>query len=119
MFASILLEMKLYDVSVPIQEGMPVWPSDPGLLVRLASSIAKGAGANVTRIDMGAHTGTHMDAPFHFEPNGYGIDQIPLEVLIGPCRVFDLTNIEGHINRAALVKCDLRGVMRALFKTGN
>jgi arylformamidase len=48
-----------------------------------------------------------------------GIDRLPLEVLVGPCRVFDLTNILGHINRAALEKCDLRGVTRALFKTKN
>jgi arylformamidase len=111
--------MKLYDITVPVHEGMPTWPGDPGLSLRLASSTAKGSVANVTRIDMGAHTGTHMDAPFHFEPDGVGIDRLPLEVLVGPCRVFDLTNILGHINRAALEKCDLRGVTRALFKTKN
>ena len=111
--------MKLYDVTVPVFEGMPTWPKDPGVSLQPARSIARGDEANVTRLEMGAHTGTHMDAPFHFEPNGNGIDQIPLEVLIGPCRVFDLTNIPGHIDRAALEKCDLRGVTRALFKTKN
>jgi arylformamidase len=111
--------MKIYDVSVPVYEGMPTWPEDPGVLLQHARSIARGDGANVTRLEMGAHTGTHMDAPFHFEPNGYGIDRIPLEVLVGPSRVFDLTNLRGHIDRAALEKCDLRGVIRALFKTKN
>jgi arylformamidase len=111
--------MKLYDLTVPVFEGMPTWPKDPGVSLRLARSIARGDGANVTHLEMGAHTGTHMDAPFHFEPDGSGIDQIPLEVLIGPCRVFDLTNIPGHVDRPALEKCDLRGVTRALFKTKN
>ncbi len=112
-------EMKIFDISVPVHEGMPTWPSDPGLSLELASSFAKGGHSNVTRIEMSAHTGTHMDAPFHFEPDGCGIDRLPLDVLIGPCRVFDLTNIEGHIGRAVLEKCDLRGVIRALFKTKN
>lgn len=110
---------KLYDVSVLVHEGMPTWPGDPGLSLKRASSIARGDAANVTRIDMGAHTGTHMDAPAHFMATGQGIDRISLETLIGPCRVFDLSAWTGHINRAALEQCDLRGVMRALFKTRN
>ncbi len=111
--------MKLYDLSVPIHEGMALWPSDPPLSMKLASSMARGDRANVTRLEFGAHTGTHMDAPFHFMRDGSGIDQIPLETLIGPCRVFDLTDIPGHIDRAAVERCDLRGVTRALFKTRN
>src|SRR3989304_3616474 len=111
--------MKIYDISVPVHEGMPIWPSDSALSLKLASSFAKGDHSNVTRIEMSPHTGTHMDAPFHFEPDGYGVDRIPLEVLIGPCRVFDLTKVEGHINCAVLERCDLRGVTRALFKTKN
>ena len=85
----------------------------------LASSIAKGGVANVTRIEMGAHTGTHMDAPFHFEPNGTGIDKVSLETLIGPCRVFDLSSGTGHITRADIEAGDMAGVTRALFKTRN
>ena len=111
--------MKFYDVTVLVSEEMPVWPKDPAVALPLAQSIARGDAANVTRIEMGAHTGTHIDAPIHFEPNGCGIDQLPLDVLVGPCRVFDLTAVPGHINRAVLAQCDLRGVTRALFKTRN
>jgi arylformamidase len=111
--------MQLYDLSVPIQPGMAVWPKDPGVALPLARSLARGDGANVTRIEMGAHTGTHMDAPCHFKPDGAGIDEVPLDTIIGPCRVFDLTEIPGHIDRAAVERCDLRGVTRALFKTRN
>jgi len=111
--------VKIQDISVLVQNGMPTWPGDPKLSLQLANSIARGDVANVTRIEMGAHTGTHMDAPFHFIANGRGIDQLPLDVLIGPCRVFDLRGDPGHITRAALEKCDWAGVTRALFKTRN
>ena len=59
----------------------------------LASSIAKGGVVNLTHLDMGAHTGTHMDAPVHFYRDGSGVDELPLEALFGACRVFDLTGI--------------------------
>jgi arylformamidase len=111
--------VKIHDVSVLVHNGTPTWPGDPQLSMQLASSIARGDVANVTRIEMGAHTGTHMDAPFHFVANGSGVDQLPLDVLIGPCRVFDLSGKTGHITRAILEKCDLAGVTRALFKTRN
>ena len=111
--------MAIHDITVPIHPGMAVWPKDPGVSLPLARSLARGDGANVTRIEMGAHTGTNMDAPFHFVPAGAGIDQLPLETIIGPCRVFDLTGIPGHIDRAAVEQCDLAGVTRALFKTRN
>lgn len=111
--------MKIHDVSVLVHEGMPTWPGDPKLSMRLASSIARGNAANVTRIDMGAHTGTHMDAPFHFRADGYTIEKLPLEVLMGRCRVFDFTNITTHISRAMLEAVDMAGVTRALFKTRN
>src|SRR5579863_10084194 len=121
--------MKIHDVSLLLHGEMVIWPGDPKLSMNLASSIAKGGVANVTRIEMGAHTGTHMDAPFHFEPNGTGIDKVSLEALIGPCRVFDLSSGTGHITRADVEACDMAGsertgsfgagVTRALFKTRN
>jgi len=111
--------LKIYDVSVLVHEGMPIWPGDPKLSMKLASSIAKEGAANVTRLDMGAHTGTHMDAPFHFVPDGSTIEKLSLDVLMGRCRVFDLTASTENISRAMLEKCDLSGVTRALFKTRN
>ncbi|MGD1018413.1 MAG: cyclase family protein [Verrucomicrobiia bacterium] len=111
--------MKIHDVSVLLHGEMLIWPGDPKLSMSLASSISEGDVANVTRIEMGAHTGTHMDAPFHFKPNGSGIDKLSLEVLIGPCRVFDLSSGTGHVTRAALEACDMASVTRALFKTRN
>lgn len=111
--------LKIYDISVTISEALPTWPGDPEVSVRLASSMARGDEANVTRLSLGAHTGTHIDAPFHFAPDGAGVDALPVDLLIGPCRVFDLTGEWEHLGRNALARCDFQGVSRALFKTVN
>lgn len=111
--------MKIYDISATVSEALPTWPGDPAVSIRLASSMAQGDEANVTQLSLGAHTGTHIDAPFHFEPDGIGVDALPLDILIGPCRVFDLTGAWEPIGRNALARCDFRGVSRALFKTTN
>ncbi|MBW6472889.1 MAG: cyclase family protein, partial [Anaerolineaceae bacterium] len=58
--------MKIFDVTVPIKNFMPVWPGDPRVDNQLVFSIEKGDEANVTSIKMSAHTGTHIDAPRHF-----------------------------------------------------
>tara|TARA_B100000676_G_C17657607_1_gene619797 strand:+ start:44 stop:700 length:657 start_codon:yes stop_codon:yes gene_type:complete len=111
--------MVFHDVSVTISEDLPVWPGDPSVSLKLTSSIARGDTANVTQIKMGAHTGTHIDAPYHFEPNGKTIDQLAINTLIGPCRVIEMLNIEGAIGPSALEKVDLDGATRILFKTKN
>ncbi len=111
--------MTLYDVSLPISEELPIWPGDPGISMTLSSSLARGDAANVTRLTMGVHTGTHIDAPCHFEPDGVSIDRVSLDVLMGPCRVFSLTGIEESIGRSDLEKLDFVDVLRVLFKTRN
>jgi arylformamidase len=79
--------MQIFDVSVPISDRLPTWPGDPKLSLVRASSIANGDAANVSRLDAGVHTGTHVDAPVHFVDGAPGIDSIPIETLVGPCLV--------------------------------
>jgi len=111
--------MKLHDVSILISEDIPIWPNDPGISMDLTRSIARGDNANVTRLNMGVHTGTHIDAPFHFEPNKATIDQLSLDVLIGPCRVFEIPEISKAIGPSDLEKLDFDNHIRVLFKTKN
>ena len=111
--------MKLHDVSVLISKDLPVWPGDPGISITLASSLNQGDDANVTRLSMGVHTGTHIDAPFHFEAEGMTIDQLQIDTLIGPCQVFELPEIKGGIGPDDLQRLDFKGTTRVLFKTRN
>jgi len=99
---------------------MPVFLGDPPVRIELAQAIAEGASCNVTRLDMGAHTGTHVDAPVHFIEGGSGADALPLEALIGPAWVVDGTRLTGEIDEGALDGLDIPDdESRLLFKTPN
>jgi arylformamidase len=111
--------MKMHDVSLLISEDLPIWPGDTGISMTLASSLNHGDDANVTSLEMGVHTGTHIDAPFHFEPEGMSIDELSIDTLVGPCRVFDLSGIIEGIGPEDLKSLDFTGVNRVLFKTKN
>ncbi len=109
----------MYDITHPISEDLPVWPDDPPLKLSLAFDLSEGDAVNVTAIQMSAHTGTHFDAPRHFIPEGLTVDQLPLNRLIGPCRLVALLYLKTSIDRVDLEVLDLRGVTRILFKTQN
>jgi|1186.fasta_scaffold05283_3 arylformamidase len=81
--------MQLIDVTAPIRAGMPVYPGDPPVRMELAQAIADGDAYNVTRLDLGLHTGTHVDAPVHAIDGGAGIEALPLDALVGPAEVVD------------------------------
>jgi arylformamidase len=106
------------DVSVPVRSGMVHWPEDPEVKLERTKSIADGEEANLTRLDMSAHTGTHMDAPLHFFDEDPGMEGLPLDAVIGPARV---VRIEGEepIDRGHVEELDLRAGERVLFRTTN
>lgn len=110
----------IYDVSVPIVNSMPVWPSDPpvNLTPQSHPSKDKSHTVRITRIEMGSHTGTHIDAPWHMVDGGRRLNQIPIETLIGPTTVVEIPG-RRSIARADLEKLTLTGVKRILFKTDN
>ena len=107
----------MFDVSVPIHPEMVVWEGDPKVSVEQAASLEAGDPANVTRLELGSHTGTHVDAPLHFLPGGDGVDRLPLDALIGPALVLDLTAVERDVEAGDL---DFPvGTERLLLKTPN
>jgi arylformamidase len=81
---------KAVDLTHNLQNGMHVYPGDPSPSFETYKSLEKD-GVNLTRIVMGSHTGTHLDAPKHFIQGGIGIDQIPPNKLIGEAYVADLS----------------------------
>lgn len=112
--------MKFHDISVTVTSELPTWPGDPSVELGRVSKIEEGANANVSRITMGVHTGTHVDAPFHFLENGTTVDTLPLDVLIGSVQVVDVGEQVDVINADVLKKSSLiPGVSRILFKTRN
>ncbi len=113
--------MALHDISVPIREGMPIYRGNPGFEIHLDSALADGAGANVSKITMGAHTGTHMDGARHFFDDGAGTDALPLDAMLGRCEVVALPDVGlGPIDEAALRGAGIpAGTERVLLKTPN
>jgi kynurenine formamidase len=83
---------RIVDLSVPLTEDTPVYPGDPVPRIRPASTIAA-EGFNLLSVSMGSQTGTHVDAPYHFEEAGLRIDQLDLSLFVGPGVVVDVT---GH-----------------------
>lgn len=75
------------DISTPIRDDMPVYPGDPTVRITRALAMARGDAADVTRIDMPAHAGTHVDAPAHVIPGATGVEGLDVDALIGGCHV--------------------------------
>jgi arylformamidase len=111
--------MKIYDITVPIRAGMPVYEGDPGVKIDSWSAFAKGDSSNVSVLSFGAHTGTHVDAPAHFIEGARRIDALRLETLIGPARVIRVPDTMTEIDAGFIEGSDLSGIERVIFHTRN
>jgi arylformamidase len=112
--------MRIYDVSLPIMPGMPIWPGDPQVDFERVAKIEDGADANVTHIHMSVHTGTHVDAPYHFlGGKALSVDQLSLKMLTGRAYVLHLPEVDlitAAVLEGAYIPPRTR---RLLFKTRN
>ena len=108
--------MKIHDISRPIHTGMPGWPGDTPAEFAFANTKAQGYSANVGRLRVSLHCGTHADAPYHYNDAGLKIDAVPVETYVGPARVVD---IRGHrsITTHLLGSHDYSATPRILFKS--
>ncbi|NJK52276.1 MAG: cyclase family protein [Leptolyngbyaceae cyanobacterium SU_3_3] len=112
--------MTYIDVSVDVSDDLPVWPGSPA--IRFERNLALDAGdiANDTTLNFSVHTGTHIDAPLHFLPNGKSVDQISLDILIGPVYVAEVPDDIDVITVSVLENLALTdGIRRLLLKTRN
>jgi len=110
--------MEWIDISVPLRSGMVHWPGDPVVKINRVRDAEKGDRNTLSEMCMGAHSGTHMDAPLHFVRGGAGIDQFPLDVAMGRARVIEIGDVESIIPEE-LELYDIRQGERILFKTKN
>jgi len=113
--------VEIFDISVPIRDGMLHYAGNPPVHVTRVHSLEDGEPANVSELDMGAHSGTHVDAPDHFIEGGAGAEALPLDALIGPAEVVDATAATSALDLATLRGLELppRESERILFKTRN
>ncbi len=106
------------DISVPVRDAMVHWPGDPPISIKRVMDIEQGDMINLSVISMGAHTGTHVDAPIHFVGKGQGIDDMPVDTLVGRARVIEIRDPES-IKPEELARHRIRHGERILFKTEN
>ena len=106
-----------WDVTRRVSNALPNWPGDTPVSYQVTASIASGSSVNVGAISMSTHTGTHVDAPWHYDDAAVKLDAVPLEVYVGPCVVVDA---RGHdlLESGLLADMDLTGISRVIFKTG-
>ena len=110
---------KIYDISLPLSESLVVWPGDPPVRITHTSHLDRGDPYTVSRLELGAHVGTHVDAPAHFVRGGAGVDRLALDLLVGPAQVV-------HVAEGSALTPDVLealaippGTERLLFRTRN
>lgn len=110
---------RIYDISTPVRNGGVVYPGNPPIRIEPQQAISRGAGANVSAVAFGSHTGTHIDAAKHFFDDGQTVDQIPLDRLVGPAIVLSFADDLMSIGAADLAQQDLGSHTRVLLRTRN
>jgi arylformamidase len=110
---------EIIDISVPLLPGMPVWPGDGDFRIVPVKRMATGDKNNVSRLDCGVHTGTHVDAPWHFLKEGNTVEQLPLDAMLGEAFVAYLPEVD-VITAETLSQLTLpAGATRLLLRTRN
>lgn len=111
--------MQIYDVSVPLSATTPTYPGDPKIDINEWATMENGDAANVSVLHMGAHSGTHVDAPVHFIAGAPTVESLPLSALIGEAEVIDVPEDVTVIDEPFVSsKCNGPSA-RILFKTRN
>ncbi|MFB5190661.1 arylformamidase [Alicyclobacillus fastidiosus] len=110
------------DISQRLDSNVPTWPGDTPFSYRLTWTKQMSGSVNVGQITMSTHTGTHIDAPFHFDENGKKVLELDVNLYVGPARVIHLPAMDqgaiGSIGVEDIERVDLQGVTRLLIRTG-
>jgi arylformamidase len=110
---------EIIDISVPLKPEMPVWPGSPGFKLYRTMNLAAGDEANVSQLETDVHVGTHVDAPCHFLQEGTAVEELSLDVLIGPAYVAYLPEVKA-VTAADLEELNLPpNTTRLLLSTTN
>jgi arylformamidase len=108
------------DVSAPLDaKTTPVYPGNTPIKLDFMHDMRQGEKFTLSTYSIGAHSGTHIDAPQHFIKDGSAIEQVSLATMIGPARVIDCSPDAVAIDATELNKHKWRGAKRILFRTRN
>ncbi|MEI4804239.1 arylformamidase [Bacillus sp. NPDC077411] len=111
-------ENKWIDISQPLNNDIATWPGDTPFSYEVSWTKEQSGSVNVGKVSMSIHTGTHIDAPFHFDSDGKKVSDLDINVYIGPARIIDVTGHES-IGAKELKAHDLEGVSRLLLRTSS
>jgi arylformamidase len=111
-------QMTIHDITIPMSDSLAVWPGDTPFRFTWTWRKKDGATVNVGQFRLSVHTGSHADAPFHYDDAGVTIDAVGLEPFIGPARVISVPGCL-RIRREDVERFDLSGTPRVLFHTGS
>ncbi len=110
--------MKIIDISMEIKGDMIVYPQNPEPKIEQYAFVNEN-GSNESKITLGSHTGTHIDAPLHKKENGKSLGEIPLNGFYGKCKVLDLINTGNEIHEDDLTQYEINEDDIILLKTEN
>jgi arylformamidase len=109
----------IIDISRTLSPAIAVWPGDTTFSLQSNSSLSEGASVNVTSLSLSAHTGSHIDAPYHFESTGITVEALPLETYWGPAQVVSVRQQEGALRPEVFAGFDLARAPRLLVRTAS
>jgi arylformamidase len=99
---------------------MVTFDGDPAVILERTSALAAGDVCNLSRLDFGVHSGTHVDAPNHFIDGASGIESVPLDVLVGPALLLDASRDGSQIDREAVRRLAIPdGTERVLIRANS
>lgn len=112
--------MKLYNISMPINPSMAVYKGKASKrpIITVDGDFNTGS-AYESRLEMNLHTGTHIDRSLHMIPDGTTVESLDLKQVVAPCTVIDLTTVQERIGREDLENKDIRENTFVLLKTRN
>jgi arylformamidase len=108
--------MKLIDISRKLGKNVPTWPGDTPFSFQIEWSKADSGSVNVGKVEMSTHTGTHVDAPFHFDDEGKRIYDLDLNLYVGKALVVDMRNKES-VGASDFQGVDFQEVERVILRT--
>ena len=110
-------DFEIIDISLALNNKTIIYPNNPQIKIEKVENA--GSSSVVSKIEMGSHSATHIDAPLHVIPDGLSIDELSLSKFIGKCRVLDFTHCIEKISKEDLLLKEIKSNERILFKTKN